>query len=212
MIHDLGLRWAVTVLFALCVVAFTVAVARDHRSWVGVVGQALHIVMAVAMGVMVWPGGAALPTTGPTAFFLAAAVWFTVLGLAPAGSGHRVSNAYHSLMMLAMAWMYAVMNGHLLPGRHGGSMPGMSHVPRMRAPGMDMPGMHTASAQGGGATWTTAVNWVLTLGFTAATLVWVYRYFTAGQRDSTGCADQRAGIAGQAMMAAGMAIMFGVML
>ena len=197
MIQDLALRWVVTVLFGLCVVAFMVAIARSHRRMIDVVGQALHVVMAVAMAVMAWPGGAKLPTTGPMVFFLLAAAWFAGITLAPAGGGHRVINTYHSLMMLAMAWMYAVMNGHLLPGQsghHGGSMPKMQ-----------MPGIR-------GAAWLTAVNSIITIGFALATVVWIYRYFTKQQRDSTGCADQRPSIVGQAMMAAGMAIMFGVML
>ncbi|HUO40036.1 MAG TPA: DUF5134 domain-containing protein [Mycobacterium sp.] len=217
MIQDLTLRWGVTVLLALCVVAFSLAIAHGtHGRWVGQVGQALHVVMAVAMAVMAWPEGAKLPTTGPMVFFLSAAAWFAVLTVAPVGSGHRVTNAYHNLMMLAMSWMYAVMNGHLLPGqctRHGNSTPEISNMPGMGTPGSDMSGGHPGTVHdGGGPVWITAVNWVITIGFALATVVWTYRYFMKRQTDSTECADQRPAIAGQAMMAAGMAIMFGVML
>ncbi len=186
MIHDVALRWVVTVLFGLCGAAFVVAIARGRR-WITGVGQALHVVMAVAMAVMAWPGGAKLPTTGPMVFFLVAAAWFAALALAPVGAGHRVINAYHGVMMLAMAWMYAVM------------------AKMSKMPGMAMPGM-------GRAGWLTAVNSAITVGFALATVVWIYRYFTARQRDSMECADQRPSIVGQTMMAAGMAIMFGVML
>ncbi len=195
MIQDPGLRWAVTALFGLCVVAFVVAMAGSRRRRIDVVGQALHVVMAAAMAVMAWPGSANLPTTPPMVFFLGAAAWFLVLALGPAGAGHRVINAYHGVMMAAMAWMYALMNGHLLTGM----------------PTMQMPGMQ-AAAHDGGPMLLTAVNWTVTIGFAAASLKWVARYFTRRYRDSTDCADRRSVIAGQAMMAAGMAVMFGVTL
>src|SRR5271156_1226636 len=99
--------------------------------------------MSVAMALMAWPWGAELPTTGPMVFFLLAALWFAVVALTGAGAGHRVINGYHCLMMLAMAWMYALMNGQLVPrrssGDHGGSAPGMN-MPGMEMPGMDMSG------------------------------------------------------------------------
>ncbi len=199
MIQDLTLRWVVTVLFGLCIVAFMLAIARGHR-WIPRIGQALHVVMAAAMAVMAWPAGAKLPTTGPMVFFLLAAAWFIGMSLIPAGAGHRVINAYHSLMMLAMGWMYAVMNGHLLPGQSGHRCRSM--------PGMDMSDVHTAR----GPAWILAVNWLITIGFALATVVWIYRYFTKRQTDSTECAYQPTSIVGQAMMAAGMAVMFGVML
>ncbi len=202
MIQDPALRWAVTTVFGLCVVAFVVAMAGSRRRRIDVVGQALHVLMAAAMAVMAWPGGAKLPTTPPMVFFLGAAAWFLVLALGPAGAGHRVINAYHSVMMAAMAWMYALMNGHLLPGRpahHLDSMPGM-------------PDMQAATAREGGPAWLAAVNWAVTIGFALASVAWAARYATRRHRDSTDCADRRSVIAGQAMMAAGMALMFGVTL
>ncbi len=135
MIQDLLLRWIVTALFVISAAECGFAIAADRRSLTHVVGHSLHFVMAVAMAVMAWPRGAALPTTGPMVFFLAATVWFVVVALAE--SGHRVSNAYHASMMLAMAWMYAVMSGSLLPtptegtGDGGGS--GAHHRPVRRA-------------------------------------------------------------------------------
>ncbi|HTY29608.1 MAG TPA: DUF5134 domain-containing protein, partial [Mycobacterium sp.] len=181
MIHDPALRWGLTALFGLCVVAFSLAIAHGRGRWITQVGQALHVVMAVAMAVMAWPWGPKLPTTGSMVFFLLAAAWFAVLSVAPAGAGHRVINAYHNLMMLAMAWMYAVMNGHVLPGqcaRHGSSTPRMSTTPGMGMPGPGVSGGQPGTVHDGGPGWITVVNWVITVGFAIASVVWVYRYFT----------------------------------
>ncbi len=175
------------------------------------VGQVLHLVMAVAMGVMAWPWGARLPTLGPMVFFLLAAVWFGAVGVSNAGAGHRVVNFYHTLMMLAMAWMYAVMSGGPLPGGRGathhhpgpdtGSMPGMD----MPAGGMDISGS-------GSPAWVSVLNWFWTIGFALAALCWLYRYFAERQGRAADPTHNQFGIAGQTLMAVGMAIMFAVML
>lgn len=203
MIHDLALRWVVTMLFGLSAAECLWSIA-GHRRWTGVVGHVLHVVMAVAMAVMAWPKGAELPTTGPMVFFLLAAAWFAVISLTRAGAGHRVVNTYHILMMLAMAWMYAVMNGHLLPGQSS-----EHHSTTM--PGMNMPGTDGSTGDGYPA-WINALNWVCTIGFAVAAAFWIYRYFAVRKRNSTEYTSRHLGVICQAMMAAGMAIMFGVML
>ena len=125
MIDDLLLRGVVTALFVATAVMFAIA-SWVHRRTAGyVVSGALHIVMAVAMIAMAWPQGAALPPTGPMVFFLLAAVYFVVVVFAQAG--HRLANAYHAAMMLAMAWMYAVMSGDLAPAPAEGSVPAGGH-------------------------------------------------------------------------------------
>jgi len=220
-IQDLALRWVVTLLFGLSAAGLVFVIASGHLWWTSMVGHVLHVVMAVAMAVMAWPEGAKLPTTGPMVFFLFAAAWFAVIALTRAEVGHRVSNSYHSLMMLAMAWMYAVMNGQLLPGQSSLHHP--SPMPEMNMPGMEMPGMemsgkgrsdmHGSTVDNGYPAWITAINWVITIGFALATVFWIYRYFAGRQRrDSAECEDHRLGVVCQAMMAAGMAIMFGLML
>lgn len=217
MIHDLALRWVVTVLFALSAAECGLAVVTGRRVWTSVVGDVLHVVMAVAMAVMAWPRGAELPTTAPMIFFLLAAVWFALIALTPAGAGHRLVNGYHALMMLAMSWMYAVMNGHVLPGQDSGAHQPPSTAPGMTTPGMNMPGMGTSatsmsSSSGGYPAWIAAVNWLWTIGFAVAALWWIYHYFAQRQARGAQPADRSLGIACQAMIAAGMAIMFGVML
>ncbi len=114
MIADLALRWVVTVLFALSAVECTYALLGSRGRPGAAVGQLLHLAMAIAMMVMAWPRGAELPTLGPMYFFLAAAVWF-LAGLLRSGTTQgRVVDGYHAAMMLAMAWMYAAMNGNVL--------------------------------------------------------------------------------------------------
>ncbi|MGH3644819.1 MAG: DUF5134 domain-containing protein [Mycobacterium sp.] len=181
MISALLLRWIVTALFVLSAAEMVYALVKSHRTWTHVVSHLLHLVMAVAMAVMAWPRGAALPTIASMVFFLLATVWF--VGVVVAGLGHRLVNGYHATMMLAMAWMYAVMNRNLLPGV------GTGHV-----------------------VYVDVLNWACTIGFTVTTLWWLYRYFVQPKAEPAQASHRFLGDASQAMMAAGMAIMFGVML
>lgn len=219
MIHDLTLRWVVTLLFALSAAECVFAIATGHRRWPSVVSYSLHAIMAVAMAVMAWPWGAGLPTVAPMVFFLLATVWFAVIATTDAAAGHRIVTGYHALMMLAMAWMYAVMNGRLLPGQSSGSAEPSGHhaghhmdMPGM--PGMDMSDMGAMDtpAHSGYPAWIATLNWVCTVGFAVAAVFWLYRYLVARQSRSSGDTVHHLGLLSQAMMAAGMAIMFGVML
>ena len=207
MIADLALRWVVTLLFVLsaaeCVylVVFTRAPQPGRAMWL--TGQVLHFIMAVAMAVMAWPQGAALPTVAPMLFFLLAAGWF--IAAAIIDPDHWAANFYHSAMMLAMSWMYAAMNGRILPGQSLAGRPA-GHHGASDMTGMTMPGMADGPAVV--PPYIGAVNWLWTAGFAAAALWWLYRSAVAGRSDRTAAV----GALGQAMMAAGMAIMFAVML
>ncbi|WP_166905504.1 DUF5134 domain-containing protein [Mycobacterium sp. DL440] len=212
MIADLALRWVVTVLFALSAVECTYALVGSRGRPSAAVSQLLHLAMAIAMMVMAWPRGAELPTLGPMLFFLAAVVWFLAGALRSGATQGRVVDGCHAAMMSAMVWMYAVMNGNVL-GRH---------TETVAADGHDMQVTHMAGHHGGTAMvmehvsvqpppWIPAINWLLTIGFVIATAVWLYRYFAARQQSETP-AFSHFGTLCRAMMAAGMAIMFGVML
>jgi hypothetical protein len=214
-IQDLTLRWVVTLLFVLSAAECMYAIATGHRRWPSVVSYSLHAIMAVAMAVMAWPWGADLPTVGPMVFFLIATVWFVAIAPSGAAAGHRIVTVYHALMMLAMAWMYAVMNGRLLPGQSSGSASGATAHHGGHA-GMDMSGMgtahHAASSGPGYPAWIATLNWVCAIGFAIAAVFWLYRYLGARISNSSGDPVLHLGMLSQAMMAAGMAIMFGVML
>jgi len=222
-IQDLALRWFVTILFVLAAAECLSTLAGGGRRWTNVTSQLLHVVMAVAMAVMAWPWGAALPTIAPMVFFLLATGWFVGVTASPIGAGHRIAGSYHALMMLAMAWMYAVMNGRLLPGQAdyiadsspAGSQSGASgHAGHagMNMPGMDMSGTDAAAGSGPGyPAYIATLNWVCTIGFAVATAYWLYRYLSL-RMNRTATAEQSLSAMCQSMMAAGMAIMFGVML
>jgi hypothetical protein len=209
MIADLFLRWIVTALFLLSATECVFAVVTGTRVWWQVVGQMLHVAMAVAMVVMAWPAGAALPTAPPMVFFLLAALWFAVITFAQ--SGHRLVNAYHVLMMLAMAWMYAVMSGALVaqPPEGVDAAPSMGGHHGM--PGMNMPDADPAATLAN-PPFITGLNWLWAIGFAAAAVWWLYRYFVQRKAEPSQPSHRFLGTAAQAMMAVGMAIMFGVML
>ncbi len=205
MISDLALRWVVTVMFALSAAECAASIVLGDRHWRRVIGQVLHIVMALAMAVMAWPRGAALPTIAPMVFFLVATAWY--VGVVAAVAGSRVVNGYHGAMMLAMAWMYAAMNGNLLPGQ--------STADALTPHGTGQMSMGTAAHTHGGSgdpAWITAINWFWTVGFALAALWWTYRFFEERRHRPAEPAYRFFGVACQSMMAAGMAIMFGVML
>ncbi len=75
--------------------------------------------------------------------------------------------------------------------------------------GMDMSGGAGAAPAVGDPAWIDALNWLCTVGFAVAAVYWLYRFFGERQADPN---RRHLGIACQAMMAAGMAVMFGVML
>lgn len=199
MIHDLVLRWVVIGLFALVAVEYAVAIVTNPRPWTSAVNQALHFVMAAAMVVMAWPWSAKLPTTEPAVFFLLAALAFVVMAIfAVRPTFRRKPYAYHGLMMLATAWMYAIMDSRW--------MPATSSTRRdMSMPGMDMSSMNM-SASNKSPIWFDAVGWIGVVGFALTAVFWSYRYFVDRHRKLT--PRRSLGDLGQAMMAAGMAISF----
>ena len=220
MIQDLALRWAVTLLFVFSAAAYVQAIAVHRHSVSTVISQSLHAVMAIAMTVMAWPRGAEPSAGSSMLFFAAAAVWFAVRTLR--ATDHRGGNAYHTLMMAAMVWMYAAMGG--IPRQLAGS----SRDTAMAGMDMpDMPGMNAGLGHAGHAgppghavgqsgtepaIWIAALNWLCAIGFTVAAVFWLYSFITTRLRRPEERPRYSLGILGQLAMAAGMAIMFGVML
>ncbi|OZC76937.1 hypothetical protein CH274_19925 [Rhodococcus sp. 06-418-5] len=143
---------------------------------------------------------------------------------------------YHAFMMAAMVWMVAVMAGWL-PGAAAhdhtadaadGGMAGMGAHAHTR--GMDMSSPDHAAAMSGPG-WISAVSLTLTVVFAVAAIVWLYRLFVAEQTAALGplrpspasqvgstavavlpaSRMQTVAAACEVAMAAGMAIMMGVM-
>ncbi len=218
MISDPALRWTVTLLFLFSAGVCISAIAKNRHSRENLISHSLHAIMALAMAVMAWPRGAELPTRAPMIFFLIAAVWFAVVTLRTVG--HRAANTYHALMMLAMSWMYAAMGG--LPLRREESK-ASADMAGMDMAVVDSSAGHAGHAGHGGAsagmqsgaepaTWVGSLNWLCTIGFAAAAVYWLYRFVTARVQPGADDAPSSVGILCQLAMAAGMAIMFGVML
>lgn len=212
-IDDLALRWIVTVLFAASIAGYGCILAAQHNRWTCTVNHLLHLAMAAAMIVMAWPAGMGLPVVGPMVFFLLAAGWFVLApGRVFSGIADRLINSYHAMKMTAMAWMYAVMSGHL-PGQTCHSAdhaisgsPGM-HMAEMNMPVSEM--SSTASEPG----WITTVNSIAAVGFAIAALYWLYRYVAERRSNAVSHRAQLVvlGPLCQALMAAGAALMFAVM-
>lgn len=211
MIDDLALRWVVTVLFALSAAQCTLTIAATRQGATAAIGHVLHLLMAVAMVVMAWPRGAGLPTAAPMVFCVLAASWFVVVMTMTGGArAAQAKAAYYAVTMLAMAWMYAVMNGGILPAPSGADDAG-AHASRIHAmdvagsPPADAPVLRTPS-------WIATADWAITIGCAVACIWWLYHYFELRRSMPGPLSHHHLGALCQAMMAAGMAIMFAVML
>lgn len=218
MIAAMGLRWTLTVLFGLLTLygIWRVAVS-GHDSAAGRVAHGLHTVMALAMGVMVWPEGMDLPAWPQVVFFSLAALWFVAVGTAAPGALPR-SRALraalpHVLVMGAMAWMVYAMSSTMSVHAGSGGTGSM--------PGMDMSGGSAISSMtlhGGGER---ATAGVLTIVLLAFALGWLARAFdiarmsgAPGDRNpDRRTADNGAWDLGcHGAMAFGMAVMFALLI
>jgi hypothetical protein len=207
MIENLLLRWVVTGLFVLSAAMYGFVIVAQRRQWTSVVSDGLHFVMAIAMAVMAWTWGAQPPTTGPAVFFLLAGVWFAGMAvLSDCPPAQRAVFGYHAAMMLATAWMYNVAHQHRLPGQSS-----TDTEPEMPAPHMQRHlQLHPTHVHASGQlpAWVGGLNWFLTAAFAVAAICWAYRLIKA-RGTARRWPDSLTSLA-QAMMAAGMAIMFGV--
>jgi hypothetical protein len=214
LIGDLALRWIVTMLFGVSIATYLYTLVAQRGRWTSTVNHLLHLTMSAAVILMAGRIGLNLPTVGPMVFFLLAGVWFVrVAGRVSAATGDRLANCYYAVMVAAMAWMYALMNGSL-PGQTG-------HLPAHAQSGslvMGMSGMEMSAQEMSrtvlGPGWITTVNWIATLGFAAVALSWPCHYFAKRRTNPVQHAAQLAHLEllYQAFTAAGTALMFGVML
>jgi Domain of unknown function (DUF5134) len=207
MIENLLLRGVVTGLFVLCAAVYGFVIVAQRRPWTSVVSDGLHFVMAIAMAVMAWTWGAQSPTTGPAVFFLLAGVWFAAMAvLSDCTVAQRVVGGYHAAMMVATAWMYSFAHQHRLPGQ-----PNPDPEPVMPAPHMPRHlQLHPAHEHPSGQPpeWAGGLNWFWTVAFAVAAVFWVYRLVKA--RGTARQWQDSLPMLAQAMTAAGMAIMFGI--
>ena len=213
---DFTLRWVVTILFGASIAAYVYLLAAQRRRSTNIVDHLLHLAMSVAMILMAWDVGMNLPTVGTMIFFLLAGLWFArAAGRRSTANGDRLANAYYAVMMGAMTWMFAMMNG-ILPGQIGHP----SDHPRSAALAMNMSetemiSAHEMSPTGSAAAeWITAVNWIATLGFGLVALCWASSYVASRRMNEVPHAPQFAYLNPlyHGCTAAGTAVMFGALL
>lgn len=211
---EVALRWTVTILFGASIATYAYILVAQVGRWTSTVDHLLHLVMSAAMILMAWGVGMSLPLVVPMVFFLVAGLWFArAAGRVRTATGDRLTNGYYAVMMAAMAWMFAAMNGEL-PSQFGHTYDrAESAAPAIGMPGMDMPAHETSSAQPA-AEWIATVNWIAALGFAIVALYWACRYLARRRTDAVLHAAQRAHLEPlyQACTAAGTALMFGTLL
>lgn len=111
-------QWAFTAVFAAVAARLAYRLVRNRHRPIMVIGDGLHVVMALVMIAMAWPWWAALPWAAQLVGFALATAWFLAVWLGqvlgrfePAQldchpAWHQL---VHALMMGAMTWMVASM-------------------------------------------------------------------------------------------------------
>ncbi|MCX5134532.1 DUF5134 domain-containing protein [Streptomyces sp. NBC_00340] len=219
MIAASGLRWTLTLVFALTAAhgfrrAVIPGATRADR-----VDHALHTAMGLAMIAMVWPWGMDLAAGPQVVVFVAGALWFVCAAPFRGGEGTRREGLLGALaqavLMGAMAWMVTLMDsGDMGDGAGGGgAMQGM--------PGMDMSGSAGAATMTLTDTGPKAAAGVLALASVGFALWWLTQAFDRARAVPAtatvagpvpGGGEAALGPACHAAMALGMATMFVLLL
>jgi hypothetical protein len=192
MVADPTAAWLLTALFAATAAAYLYGALGRGRVWDVrcAVDDVLHVLMAVAMVVMVWPWGMRVPAMVYVLVFTAAALWFVSRALFPAATtparhGSPRAAWYHAAMMGSMVFMAAVMSVAMDPTAVGAqpaaadaAMAGMD-MSGLGMAGPDMAGMEmSGTAAPAGAVpmpdevWVWLPSLVLAVGFAVAA-VWL---------------------------------------
>lgn len=215
MIADPLLRWVVTGLFVLAAAQGVYAIAADRgRTPARAASAGTHIAMCLVMALMAWPG-VDVPVVPAMIGFGLATAWFLVQWARPRAadaaptcalpSHTRAADAYHAVMMAAMAWMAALMAPGLLPGAQQDVA--LASGPGLHAHGGGHDVGHEVHDAAGYASWVTTLTWAAVAGFTVAAGFWLWRYFADRRAAGSGLLPH-SGTLAQAAMAAGTAAMF----
>lgn len=203
MISQPALRWILTVAFAAAGVFCSYRCFR-HGPALHRVSDALHLAMCAGMIAMAWPTAMNLARIPQILVFGFAALWFLGLLVFDVRGRHgRLSLGYHALMLAAMAWMVLVMPS---------AMTGTSTA------GMPEGGEHAGMSMGGGAMTTVGapphvvvIAIVLTVVFAGAGVCWLARAIDTA-RVLGAPRLTAAGLAVDAVMGLGMAVMTGLLI
>lgn len=113
MIAASGLRWVLSLMFAVPVLYGVWRIALPGTRMTERVDHALHASMGVLMIAMAWPWGMDVPSAPQVVLFSAGALWFVMTALFRAGDRSwgkaELAALPHVVMMGAMAWMVAAM-------------------------------------------------------------------------------------------------------
>ncbi|MFH0515643.1 DUF5134 domain-containing protein [Streptomyces sp. M41] len=125
MVTASGLRWILTLAFALPVLYGVWRVLLPRTGLDERVDHALHAAMGVCMVAMTWPWGMEWPAVPQVVLFSLGGLWFLAATPFRAGDRSRGGAALaawpHVVMMGAMAWMVAAMGSAHTTSGHGES-------------------------------------------------------------------------------------------
>jgi hypothetical protein len=194
-------RWIFTLAFA-AVGLFCLYRGARHGPATQRVSGVLHLALCAGMVAMAWPAATNLGRVPQIVFFAFAAVWFAGLLVVDARGPHeRLSLGYHAVMPAAMVWMALAMPA------------ATSDVPA------EMPSgdAHAGMSMGVGTTMTTGsptlvavIAVVLTAAFAVTGGFWLVRAVGAASV-AGGSRLPAAGLAADAVMGLGMAVMTGLL-
>jgi hypothetical protein len=214
MIDESLLRWTLSFLFVLSAADCFIGTVVRRGTRTEVIGYSVHGLMALAMVASVWPLGAGVAMNGFLVLSVSATMWFGAVALR--NSEHRRVAAYHALMMLAMAWMFATMSGLVpIPGSGSGAdgLHGSGSTSGMGMSGMDMQIEPAGATSAGVSTsFVVGINWVCLIVFADAAAWWMVWLFVRRAGDVCPSRRQQVRIGTEAITAAGMAVMFATML
>ncbi|MFI1471273.1 DUF5134 domain-containing protein [Streptomyces wuyuanensis] len=151
MVAATGLRWILTLAFAMTVLYGAWRLVLPGAGFAERVDRALHASTGLCMTAMVWPWGMGWPPVPQIVLFSLGGLWFLSAAPFRAGDCSRARAILavwpHVVMMGAMAWMVAAMDsartmsGHEWPHGihevHGMEMSGDSGVAAMSLTGAD---------------------------------------------------------------------------
>ena len=139
---SLGLRWALTVVFAAlggyCLLRCALPASwHDGQRWSGRVSDGTHVAMSAAMVAMLWALTDGDRWGIQMAAFGAATAWYLVRAVAGRRSRHdRIALVHQGVAMGAMFWMFFAVSGLLdtsEPAMPGMNMPDAAHSATGRA-------------------------------------------------------------------------------
>ncbi|HVV08007.1 DUF5134 domain-containing protein [Amycolatopsis sp.] len=202
MIPETPLRWILTLAFAgagaFCAYRFLRHGSAAHR-----VSDVLHLAMCAGMIAMAWPAAMNLARVPQILLFSIAALWFTGLLVFDVRCHHgKLALGYHAVMTAAMAWMVLIMPTAMSGTSTAAPAAGGEHA------GMDM-GAGTLTIDAPAHVVVVAI--VLTIVFAVAGVLWLARAID-GARPAHAPWLPAAGLATDAVMGLGMAVMTGLLI